>query len=323
MMAFSEMLLRVANEFVYERGKPFKGSAFGDFVRKDLVQEVKRNLVFWPYELKVKASVGAGNWAAVPWLAFFDTLITETATKGFYVVYLINAQNGSIYLSMNQGTTAVYEEFGRTRGREVLRRRAIDMRERVADHAKNFSDSPIDLGSTEDLPKGYEAGHSFGVCYKQGELDESRCLNDLQKMLAAYAALVERGGQTPSDVLAAEVGGGSIEETRRLAFSRRIERSPKVRRAVLAAKRPVCEACGLEPEKDYRYDGRPEQTPLDVHHARPLYELAEGETKRYEIPADFLVLCPTCHRMIHKQDDPSNLSELKKRIRFKHMREVY
>ncbi|WP_445322652.1 MrcB family domain-containing protein [Roseobacter sp. HKCC-CH-9324] len=100
----------------------------------------------------MKASVGAGNWAAVPWLAFFDPLETETATKGFYVVYLINPQTRTVTLSMNQGTIAVYKEFGRLNGRQVLLRRALDMAQRVPEYAALFDTGTIDLGSDEDLP---------------------------------------------------------------------------------------------------------------------------------------------------------------------------
>ena len=117
-------LSRLATEFAYERGKPFAASQFGDFVRKDIVVEAKRKLIYWPFDLKVKASVGNGNWAAVPWLALFDPLITDSATRGFYVVYLVNPQTGTYYLSMNQGTTAIDQEFGVKNGRAVLRRRA-------------------------------------------------------------------------------------------------------------------------------------------------------------------------------------------------------
>ncbi|MBU2936516.1 MULTISPECIES: MrcB family domain-containing protein [Pacificibacter] len=322
-MSLSKMLNRVANEMAFERGKPFSNSDFGNFVRRDLVQEAKRHLSFWPFDLELKASVGNGQWAAVPWLAFFDPLITTTATKGFYVVYLINAQDNSIFLSMNQGTTAVYEEFGRRRGREVMKRRSIDMSDRVADLIQSFSRDPIDLGSTEDLPAGYEAGHAFGKRYASSMLSEDECLTDLREILHIYEVLVNRGGLTPSDVMASEVQGQTIEETRKLVLSQRIERSSKVRRAVLAVKPPKCEACGLMPEIDYSFDGRPEQIPLDVHHSKPLFELAEGEAKRYRVPEDFLVLCPSCHRMIHKMDNPSDLGALKRKIRFKHMREVY
>jgi len=146
--------------------------------------------------LKVKASVGAGNWAAVPWLAFFDPLITESATTGFYVVYLINAQTEEIYLSLNQGTTAVYQEFGERSGREVLRRRAIDIAGRVPESARIFDTSEIDLGSNEALPLGYEAGHAFGRKYSVGKIDEKLFYGDLEKILSAYEALIDRGGTT-------------------------------------------------------------------------------------------------------------------------------
>ena len=321
-MHLSKMLSRVVDDFVYERAKPFKNSRFGAFVRKEIAEEAKKHTLFLPNDLKVKSSVGAGNWAAVPWLAFFDPLITETATRGFYVVYLINPQDNSIVLSLNQGTTAVYNEFGKNKGKEVLRRRAVDLADRVDDLIKDFSRDPIQLGSNEDLPAGYEAGHAFGVIYPRNGLTERNCLADLEQMLEAYGELVKRGGLLPTDLMVAEAGGGSIEETRKLVFSRRIERSPKVRRAVLAARKPVCEACGLDPAKDYEFNGKPIETPLDVHHVIPLFTLSEGETKRYSIPDDFLVLCPTCHRMIHKQTNRSDLEKLRKRIRFRYMREL-
>ena len=121
----------------------------------------------------------------MPWLAFFDPLITETATKGFYVVYLINPDAQNVVLSMNQGTTAIYNDFGPARGRDVLKRRARDMADRVPEFAKNFSEEPIDLGSEAGLPAGYEAGHSFGKTYKAGTLNDELLEADLLQMLLA------------------------------------------------------------------------------------------------------------------------------------------
>jgi hypothetical protein len=223
---------------------------------------------------------------------------------------------------MNQGTTDVYNEFGRKRGREVLRRRAVDIADRVHEHAKNFDTAPISLDSIDDLPAGYEAGHSFGRTYELPDLQQERLSNDLHAMLHAYEALVNRGGITPTDVMQDEAGQKTIEETRRYVLSRRIERSPNVRKAVLAKRKPVCECCGLDPVKDYGYLGKTDQIPLDVHHAKPLFGLSEGETRRYKVPEDFFVLCPTCHRMIHKLDDPSDLEALRSKLRFKLMRDV-
>ena len=321
-MMLANQLSRLATEYTFERTKPFTGSKFGDFVRHDLAVEAKKHLIFSPFDLKVKASVGQGVWASVPWLAFFDPLITETATKGFYVVYLINPDAQTIILSMNQGTTAIYNDFGPVRGRDVLKRRARDMADRVHEFVKYFSEDAIDLGSEAGLPAGYEAGHAFGKTYKAGKLTDDRLTADLNQMLLAYEALVNRGGTTPSDMMQEEANGKDIEETRSYTLSRRIERSPKVRKGVLKAKPPICECCGLDPKRDYGFTGPAHETPLDVHHSAPLHGLAEGETRRYRVPDDFMVLCPTCHRMIHMIASPSDLSKLKQKLRFKIAREV-
>lgn len=141
-------------------------------------------------------------------------------------------------------------------------------------------------------------------------------------MLDAYQALILRGGLTPLDVMQEEAGSQDIEEVRRYTLSRRIERAPDVRKKVLASKALICEGCKLDPVLDYGFSGKPLNTPLDVHHVKPLDGLAEGEHRLYRIPDDFILLCPTCHRMIHKQDDPADLKQLQRAIRFRHMREV-
>jgi hypothetical protein len=317
-----EMLTRVAQEFAYERGQNFKGSKFGNFVRRDIATEAKNILSFLPNEMTCKASVGNGKWAAIPWLAFFDPLITTSATRGYYVVYLINPQTQTIYLSLNQGTTAIDREFGIKKGREILKRRALDIRERISDFSSKFDTDPIELGSEADLPTGYQAGHAFGRKYESGSIDSSQFSMDLNTMLAAYGALVDRGGTTPTEAMLEETNSTDIEETRKYILSRRIERSPRVRKQVLAAKDCICEGCGLNPKIDYRYTGKLDASPLDVHHAKPISGLAEGETRRYRIPHDFLILCPNCHRMIHKQKDPADLKLLKRQIGFRYARDV-
>lgn len=321
-MDLAEGLSELAERYAYERAKPFANNNFGNRMRNDLAQAAKRLLPFGFTDLTVKSSVGAGNWASVPWLAFFDPLITTTAQEGFYVVFLINPDSKRIYLSLNQGTTAVYKEFRQVRGRDVLRRRALDMRERVLDISRRFKETNIELGSLDDLPLGYEAGHCLGLSYSSAEILTIDLAADLEEILRVYRRLVSRGGTTPSDMMLEQAETQDIIEARRYVLSRRIERSTKVRMGVLSKRAAVCEGCGLDPHIDYSFNGRPENVPLDVHHIAPLSGLEEGETKQYRIPDDFFVLCPTCHRMIHKQDDPSDLTELKASIRFKHMRLV-
>lgn len=312
-----DLLFKVADEYSKESTKPFAKSEFANFVRKDLVEEARKHLTFHHVDLLVKASVGQGVWASVPWLAFFDPLETTSATKGIYVVYLINPRVGSVSLSLNQGTTEIYNEFGESRGRSVLERRATDMADRVPEYAKHFSREPINLSSNASLPTGYVAGHSFGRTYYKEKGASASFADDLTRILGAYDELLRRGGNVPTEVMQGMSGISDIRETRRYVMSRRIERSADVRKKVLSCRPLVCEGCGMDPKLDYGYAGKPNKTLLDVHHAAPISGMEEGTSRRYIIPDDFLVLCPTCHRMIHKQDDPSDLVQLKRSIKFK------
>jgi predicted HNH restriction endonuclease len=135
-------------------------------------------------------------------------------------------------------------------------------------------------------------------------------------MLAAYEALINLGGTTPSDALMAEAQSSDIVESRTYVLSRRIERAANVRKKVLEIKGAICEGCTLDPIMHYNFTGPLANTPLDVHHAKPLFGLAEGESRRYKIPQDFLVLCPTCHRVIHKQEDIADLERLRNQVSF-------
>lgn len=316
-------LARVAKEFVYERAKPFSRNSLAHFIRHDLADSAKRTVMYRPDEYKIKGSAGAGNWAAVPWLGFFDPIITESAQSGFYVVFLINPQTLEIFLSLNQGTTEVYREYGQANGLIVLRRRAQDIRQRINDHVTRFDTLEISLGSRESLPAGYEAGHALGFKFDAENFQNEDIATKLHTMLDVYQVLISRGGLIPSDIMFEDTGSKDIEECRRYVLSKRIERSAKVRREVLSNRPLICDACGLDPVADYGYSGPPINTPLDVHHQAPLKGLAEGEKKRYRVPEDFTVLCPTCHRLIHKQADPSDVEELKQSIRFRHMREIF
>jgi hypothetical protein len=53
---------------------------------------------------------------------------------------------------------------------------------------------------------------------------------------------------------------------------------------------------------------------IEAHHLKPISTLEEGVAVTYDVAADFAVLCANCHRMIHRSDDPSNLSLFKKNL---------
>lgn len=69
----------------------------------------------------------------------------------------------------------------------------------------------------------------------------------------------------------------------------------------------VCMGCGLDPEKQY---GKNMKNILEAHHKIPWSEMNMGET-RVVSPNDFFILCPTCHKMIHRLNSPDDLNGLK------------
>ena len=83
----------------------FANHPFAAYIRHSAVAEVESALATTDGDLIVEGSPGAGNWAAVPWIGVFDPLVTDSATRGYYVVYLFHASEPIIHLSLNQGTT--------------------------------------------------------------------------------------------------------------------------------------------------------------------------------------------------------------------------
>ena len=125
--------------------------------------------------LVVEGSPGQGNWAAVPWISVFDPAITASATRGYYVVYLFHSHEPVVYLSLNQGTTAVREEFA-GKARAVLADRAEFIRKRLAEYGALLPVQTIDLGSSARLPGDYAAGHALGTIYTLEALPDEATL---------------------------------------------------------------------------------------------------------------------------------------------------
>lgn len=310
---------RVSAEFLDAKLQGFSGNELAEFIRRDMPLRAGSALPADFDDLLIVGSAGQGRWAHVPWMSFFDPLVTRSAMAGYYVVYLFDAEMNRLYLSLNQGTTAVYHEFGPRMGRQVLRDRAELMRMRVADSTGKFTPEPINLASEGGLALGYEAGHALGVSYTLAQLpSEDEIRADAVLMLKLYRTLTFRGGITPADTLLETAGCKEIEEARRYTTSLRVERNPRVRKEVLKHKRPVCEACGLDPAQHYGLASRvpPERMPVEVHHLLPLSSLEEGERVQYRVPDDFAVLCPTCHRVVHLLDDPTDLNSLRRCLNF-------
>lgn len=73
----------------------------------------------------------------------------------------------------------------------------------------------------------------------------------------------------------------------------------------------TCSACGKNMESIYGPIGR---NYIELHHLIPYSEMLPNDTRTLSAQ-DFCVLCPDCHRMIHKLDNANDIDLLKRMIK--------
>lgn len=94
-----------------------------------------------------------------------------------------------------------------------------------------------------------------------------------------------------------------------IAYEGRIKTSDKNKlKAILGYK---CSACGTDMSKIYGDIG---QHYIELHHKIPYSNIRENETRTLT-EQEFCVLCPNCHRMIHKLPDASDIDLLSRIIK--------
>ena len=112
------------------------------------------------------------------------------------------------------------------------------------------------------------------------------------------------------DILASDLVGWielSPEGRKFLRTHVATERNPKNREFVLRlrGKNLTCDGCGVDLAEEYSAQ---HERVVEVHHVRPL---ARGP-QQAKGTADFNVLCPTCHRVVHYQrEEPLRIEELR------------
>lgn len=256
----------------------------------------------------VKGSAGQSDWAVTPWLAIMDPFVTDSTQRGFYLVYLFNSDDQTVYLSLNQGVTAVKEEFGGEQAqRDILEARASILLKRLGAH-NEMPKREITLSEATQLSKSYQWGHVTGFEYQLSALPgDDTLVADLKHALRAYQALVEKNGY----VLEEESGAHSIvvEERRRLRMHERLERIAADPKKVKRLKGFDCEVCGFNFEAVYGDLGREF---IEAHHLIPIGDLQAGMSRQVDLEKDFAVLCANCHRMAHRLEDPSDIETLRK-----------
>lgn len=316
-MTIAATLQRIAAGFLQARQETFAKHPMADFIRDEapLPFEAYLKTAFPTSDFLVVGSPGQGNWADVPWIGVFLPAVTESATRGYYVVYLFSADMARCYLSLAQGTTAVREEFRSNEAThaELLRRSAL-IRARIPEFKPAFSKGPALLGGQTRLAKDYEPSVAFCAEYEIANLpDEGILKAQLASMVTHYAQLFARGGigaleeNGPEESAGAEKSANFIER-RRYRQHETIERNPKIAKEAKKHHGCKCQGCGFDFGAVYGAFG---EGYIEAHHLTPISQLPENVPVHLDPKTDFAVLCANCHRMMHRNGGPKSVDELK------------
>lgn len=305
---------RVLTEYPTARLEPLTDHPLAAHIGHDLADEVRERVGSDSH--KVTGSPGRGNWAETPWVAVFDRLVTETAQRGFYVAYLFRNDGTAVHLSLNQGTTEVMDLVGRSAYLGELETRASSLRALVGGNDLSGLDfGPIDLGGSGALTRGYGAGNILAVRYGAGDLPPDETLEaDLDRFLDLYAALVQSRDALVEDADPAAVESATAAgmEAAKERWHKRSERNPSLARAAKRHHGTTCAVCGFNFEETY---GELGAGFIEAHHLTPFAQL-QGRPTQLNPATDFAVVCPNCHRMLHRQTPPLTPHDLRSRMEY-------
>ena len=172
---------------------PFADSSVGEYVRNTIPQNFIKSGLIDKANYKIKASVGQGIWAQVPWIGIFRNGITDSAQNGVYIVYLLSADGDSLFLTFNQGFTDIAKDKTAKETVDEMRKRASDCISKLNKHSFR-SDENISLGSNlTNRAEMYQKGTIFYKEYQKQNLPSEEILrHDLNDMLEIYEEYYEK-----------------------------------------------------------------------------------------------------------------------------------
>ncbi len=186
MSEIQSLFKQILSNWVRATTEQFTNHPTAVIFRTELKESIENIAHHSNEELKIKASVGAGNWANVPWISILDTRITTTTQSGIYPVYLFCADGSGFYLSLNQGTTAPTRELGTVNAQ----RQAIELKLQLLNNITELStwdNDALNLHATTNLGRSYEPTNISAKYYPADDIpSDEELIKDLEWLLSLY-----------------------------------------------------------------------------------------------------------------------------------------
>ena len=168
-------------------------------VHELIVREIPELLTKWlkddPMYL-CSGSDGQGNLLQAPWFAVFNRNITESAQRGYYVVFLFSEDMSNLILEIGFGATQFKEKFGT--GKEFFTQldRAVDnmrtnSKHLFSEHLKfslnrtNQNEVKLDLSGNFNL-RSYEKCAIYSIVYEISNLTDEVLRNDFDEYINLF-----------------------------------------------------------------------------------------------------------------------------------------
>ncbi|SUD90045.1 MrcB family domain-containing protein [Psychrobacter phenylpyruvicus] len=185
----AQQLEYFTSNWVNSTQEAFKEHPLAQLFRNEVEANVKSIVHSFDSTYLVKASVGSGNWANIPWVSILNPKITTTTQDGIYPVYLFKADGSGFYLSLNQGTTIPTHKYGKTKAEsraETIKGYILEQLPELM----NWGKPEIDLLASTDLGKSYETYNIVAKYYDaSSKLNNEQLKNDLLELLHIYRRL--------------------------------------------------------------------------------------------------------------------------------------
>ena len=226
MSSISEIVQNISKDWINYRNHCKSISKSGAEIRKVKQDHKIYDLVISDWEesvakhvnqkkFKVETSLGLGLVSAAPWLVVMDRSITESATRGFYVVYLFSRSAQKLYLSIAIGAFQFQQIYGAT---NLCLEKIDEGKNRFLNLFEKFAPkdtiNKIDLlednldfeeqikGTARNLVAGFERGSFFSKEYDLNNLNNDQLLSDLKEYINLYSNIIDDPNAENFDVLA-------------------------------------------------------------------------------------------------------------------------
>jgi 5-methylcytosine-specific restriction protein A len=172
---------------------PFSHDEFTREFTEILVEILYNDLGLDDNDYLIKASVGQGAWAEIPWIAIIHRGITETTQYGYYVVLLFSRDLNTIYISLGLGWAQFVERYGNRLGRINAMKCAERLSVYLSDTRQDIV-GPINLGAKTARGRGYEISNIIATKIPVTRLTDERILAEITIFLNYYGRLIKEYG---------------------------------------------------------------------------------------------------------------------------------